>query len=59
MKGIAIVKSIANKSSCNNFGDNKRHIPATMMKVTNVIKTAMTSLWNMLSKIVIIIKGDC
>ena len=55
IKGIAIIKS-TNKSSCNSFGDSKRHILANMMKVTNVIKAAMTSLVNMLSKI--IIKGD-
>ena len=44
IKGIAIVKSTAKQSSCNSFGDSKRHIPANMTKVTNVIKTAMTSL---------------
>ena len=27
IKGIAIVKSTANKSSCNSFGGSKRHIP--------------------------------
>ena len=26
IKGIAIVKSTANKSSCNSFGNSKRHI---------------------------------
>ena len=37
IKGIAIVKSTANKSSCNSFGDNKRHIPANTTKVTNTV----------------------
>ena len=36
IKGIAIVKFTANKSSCNNFDDNKRHIPANTTKVTNI-----------------------
>ena len=27
IRGIAIVKSTAKKSSCNNFGNIKRHIP--------------------------------
>ena len=44
MKGIAIVKSTANKSSCNNFCDNKRHISPNTTKVTTVIKAATTSL---------------
>ena len=57
-KGIAIVKSTANKSSCNSFGDSKKHIPANTAKITIVIKAATTSLLNMLSKIKIIIKGD-
>ena len=26
IKGITIIKSTANKSSCNSFGDSKRHI---------------------------------
>ena len=55
IKGITIVKSTANKSSCNSFGNSNRHIPVNLMKVTNV-NVAMTSLRNMLSKI--IIKGD-
>ena len=38
--GIAIVKSSANKSNCNGFGDSKRHISANTMKITNVIKAA-------------------
>ena len=50
IKGIAIVKSTAKKSSCNSFGDSKKYIPANTMKVTNVIKAARTSLGNMLSK---------
>ena len=44
LKGITIVKSTANKSSCNSFGDSKRHIPANTTKVTNVIKAVTTSL---------------
>ena len=44
MKGIAVVKSTANKSSCNNFCDNKRHISPNTTKLTNVIKAATTSL---------------
>ena len=44
IKGIAVVKSTANKSSCSSFGDSKRHIPANTTKVTNVIKAATTSL---------------
>ena len=44
IKGIAIVKSTANKSNCNSFGDSKRHLPANTTKVTNVIKVATTSL---------------
>ena len=43
IKGIAIVKSTANKSSGNSFGDNKRHRPANTTKVTNVTKAATTS----------------
>ena len=35
IKGIAIVKSTANKSSCNSFGDGKRHIPANMNVVSS------------------------
>ena len=42
-KGIAIVKSTVNKSSCNSSGDRKRHIPANTTKVTNVIKVATTN----------------
>ena len=44
IKGIAIVKSTANKSSCNSFGDSKIHIPANTTKVTNIIKTATASM---------------
>ena len=39
IKGIVIIKSTANKSSCNNFGKNKIHILTNMTKVTNMIKT--------------------
>ena len=42
--GIAVVKSTANKSSCNSFGDSKRHIPANMMKVVNMITAVTISL---------------
>ena len=42
IKGIAIVKSTANKSICNSFSDIKRLVNTT--KVTNVIKTVLTSL---------------
>ena len=44
IKGIAIVKSTTNKSSCNSFGDSKRQIPVNTTKVMNMIKAAMTSL---------------
>ena len=44
IKGIALVKSTANTSSCNSFGDNTIHIPANTTKVTDVIKAATTSL---------------
>ena len=44
IKRMAIVKSTANKCSCNSFGNNKIHIPANTTKVTNVIKAATTSL---------------
>ena len=44
IKGIAIIKSTANKSSCNSLGDSKLHISANTTKVTNVIKVATTSL---------------
>ena len=44
IKGIAIIKSTANKSSCNSVGDSKIHMPANTTKVTNMIKTATTSL---------------
>ena len=44
IKGIEIIKSTANKNSCNSFGDIKIHIPANTMKVTNFIKAATTSL---------------
>ena len=39
IKGIAIVKSNSNKSSCNSFDDKKRYI-----LVMNAIKAATTSL---------------
>ena len=58
IKGITIVKSTANKSSCNSFGDNKRHILVNATNVTNMIKPATTSLGKMLSRIVIINKDD-
>ena len=38
IKGIAIVKSTAKKSSCNSFGNSKIYILANTTKVTNVIK---------------------
>ena len=44
IKGITIVKSAANKSSCNSFGEKKIYIPMNVMKVTIVIKAATTSL---------------
>ena len=44
IKGIAIIKSTANKSSCNSFGDSKIHILANTVKVTNMIKAATSSL---------------
>ena len=44
IKGIAIIKYTANKSSCNSFGVSKIHIPANTTKVTNMIKAATTSL---------------
>ena len=40
IKGITIVKSTADKSSCNSIDDSKRHIPANTTKVTNMIKAA-------------------
>ena len=57
IKGIAVIKYIANKSSCKNFGNSQRHIRANTTKVTNMIKAATTSLRNMLSKILIIDVG--
>ena len=44
IKGSTIVKSTANKSSCNILGESKIHLPANTTKVTNVIKAATTSL---------------
>ena len=44
IKGIAIVKFHAKKSSCNCFGDSKIHKPANTMKVTNVIKAQICKL---------------
>ena len=38
IKGIAIIKATANKSSCNSFGNSKIHIPGNTKKVTNMIK---------------------
>ena len=38
IKGITTVKSTANTSSCNSFGDSKINIPANTKKVTNMIK---------------------
>ena len=43
IKGIALIKSTVNKSSCNSFGDSKIRIPANTTKITNVIKAATTS----------------
>ena len=54
-KGIAIVKSTANKNSYDSFDDRKRH---TQAKVTIVINAATTRLGNMLSKIKVVIKGN-
>ena len=44
IKGIVIIKSTANKNSCNSFGNSKKHVPTNTMKVTNMIKTTMTGL---------------
>ena len=44
INGITIVKSTAKKTSCNIFGDSKRHIPVNTTKVKNMIKAATTSL---------------
>ena len=38
IKGIAVIKSTANKSSCNSFGNSKRHILVNTMKVMNTTK---------------------
>ena len=43
IKGIAIVKSTANKSRCNSFRESKIHTPANTTKVTNMIKASMAS----------------
>ena len=51
IKGIAIVKITANKSSCNSFVDSKIHILVNTTEDTNVIKAATTSLRNIRSKI--------
>ena len=51
IKGITIVKSTANKSSYNSFGDSKIRIPGNTTKATNMRKAATTNLKNMLSKI--------
>ena len=40
INGITIVKSTANKSSCNSFGDSKTYIPANMTKVTKNYKSS-------------------
>ena len=42
IKRMAKVNYIANKGSCNSFGDSKIHIPANITKVTNMIKAATT-----------------
>ena len=47
---IAIVKSTANKSSCNCFGNRIRHTLSNTTKVTNVKDAATTCLGNMLKK---------
>ena len=57
-KGIAIVKSTANKNNYDSFGDRKRQTPPNTAKVTNVIKAATTRLGNMLSKIKIVLKSN-
>ena len=44
IKGMTIVKSTANKRSCNSFFSTAKDIPANTLKVTNMIKAAMTSL---------------
>ena len=44
IKGIAVIKSTANKSSCNSFGNSKIHILGNTTKVTNVTKAVTTSL---------------
>ena len=44
MKRITVVKSTANKSSCNIFGNGKSRIPANTTKVTNMIKATIISL---------------
>ena len=44
IKVIAIIKSTANNSSCDSFGDIRIHKPAITTKVTNMIKAATTSL---------------
>ena len=50
IKGIATIKSTANKSSCNSVGDSQIYIGKydegheCTMKVTNVLKAAMRSL---------------
>ena len=43
LMGITIIKSTANKSSCNSFGNGKIVIPANTTKVPNIIKAATTS----------------
>ena len=56
IKGIAIIKSTTNKISGNSLV-TKKNTPAYTTKVTNMIK-ATKSLGNMLTKILISIKGD-
>ena len=56
IKGITIVKSTANNSSYNSFGDSKRHLPASTTEVMNTIKPATTSLRNMLSNVLLFSK---
>ena len=54
----AIVKFAATKSSDNRLSDRKNRITKNAVEVTNVIKTEVTCLRNMLSKIKIIGKEN-
>ena len=57
-KGIAIVKSTANKNSYDSFDNRKRQTPPNTAKVTNVINAATSRLENMLSNIKRVIKRN-